>query len=118
VHTNITEDLEEIGGNISEAFYRVIQEALTNAYRHGGADYVDVSMGWERAAGLVLLRVSDNGSGTAKVTPGNGLTGMSERIARLGGSIAWRTLPGRGFDLGIQVPWRGSGDGKDPCPDR
>ena len=92
---------------ISETVYRLIQESLTNAYRHGRADYVDVAMSWETDDELVLLRVSDNGRGALSLSPGNGLTGMRERVAELGGSVVWQSSPGRGFDIGVDIPWAG-----------
>ena len=103
IHTVMCDDLEIVDQEISETVYRIIQESLTNAYRHGGADYVDVSMAWENHC--ILLRVSDNGKGNHAVAPGNGLRGMRERVAAFGGTVSWITMPERGFDLGVEIPW-------------
>ena len=99
--------LEHVPVSIGETVYRVIQEGLTNAYRHGEATIVDVSMTWKKERGLVLLRISDNGRGLDKLRPGNGLNGIRERVASVSGSLVIQTEPGRGFDLGIDVPWNG-----------
>jgi signal transduction histidine kinase len=104
VHCDIPEELEYVSEELSNTLYRVFQESLTNAYRHGHADYVDITMKLDEERGLVLVRVSDNGVGGDTPMPGNGLTGMRERIESIGGSLAWKTLPGRGFDVGIDVP--------------
>ncbi|NOJ45849.1 ATP-binding protein [Bradyrhizobium archetypum] len=72
--------------------YRIVQEALTNAFRH--ADATSVSVTVEQAAGTdgnrgsALVRVSDNGRGLAPDHKlGFGLIGMRERILALGGTL-------------------------------
>lgn len=105
VNAEFSDDLYGLDDGEGEALYRVIQEALTNSYRHGRATMVDVAAG--RKEGSVIARISDNGSGADAVVPGNGLTGMRERVAALGGEIAWQTLPMKGFDVGIVFPWKG-----------
>ena len=52
------------------------------------------------------LRVAaeDDGRGTRALQPGNGLTGMRERFADLGGTVEFTTSPGAGFSLSAQVP--------------
>jgi signal transduction histidine kinase len=75
---------------------------LTNAYRHGRASAVDIVVGI-RGRNL-YIRISDNGIGGSKLVPGNGLTGMKERVNHLGGSIVWQTMPHKGFDIGVRIP--------------
>ncbi len=111
VSTTFPESLETVDEGLSETVYRIIQEALTNAYRHGRADHVDVAMSWEQERERVLLRISDNGRGTAAVDPGNGLSGMRERVRALNGSLVWQSMPDRGFDLGIELGWKGVASG-------
>jgi len=108
VHTVMPESLEQVTAVISETVYRITQEALTNAYRHGVADYIDVSMAWESEARRILLRVSDNGRGAPTVKAGNGLRGIRERVSQLGGSVVWQSGEAKGFDLGVEIPWDGS----------
>jgi len=77
-----------------EALYRVCQEALTNARRHAGADLVRVALRFGDAA---TLEVADNGRGFAvEAATGNGLPGMRERLAALGGTVRIESAPGRG----------------------
>ncbi len=106
INTNIPSLLEEIDGFLGETIYRIIQEALTNAFRHGHADYVDVSMDWEGGR-RILLRISDNGIGADKPCPGNGLKGIRERVQIHQGAFVWQTAPGKGFDIGVEIPYRG-----------
>ena len=80
-------------GEVSDlTVYRIVQEALTNAFRH--ADATSVSVTVEQAAGMhgnrgcALVRVSDNGRGLAPDhKSGFGLIGMRERILALGGTL-------------------------------
>jgi signal transduction histidine kinase len=67
--------------------YRIIQEALTNAVKHAGADRVQISVG-ERD-GVLRARIEDDGRGfdLDAQTSGFGLTGMRERVALLGGRL-------------------------------
>jgi len=110
VSVRMPPDLEIVSEAVSETVYRIIQESLTNAYRHGRADHVDVAMTWKRDPGRILLRISDNGRGAGIVEPGNGLAGMRERVDSLDGSLIWQSALGRGFDIGIEIPWRGRFD--------
>jgi signal transduction histidine kinase len=105
------------GDRAGETIYRILQETLTNAYRHGQATYVFVGVRYRSELGKILVKVSDNGSGCADLAPGNGLAGLRERVAVMGGTVTWDTAPGRGFDIGIDIPWEGE-VGKDTGPDR
>ncbi len=90
--------------------YRVLQEALSNAYRHGGASEVDVVL--ERAgdegAPWVRLTVRDNGAGfdPSHLPPGRhfGLEGMEDRVAMIGGRFVLESVVGRGTVLSAEVP--------------
>lgn len=81
----------------AETLARVVQEALTNAVRHGRARRIDVRL-W-RDGDRVRLDVIDDGRGAAGVVEGNGLTGMRERLAVHGGEVRWDSAPGSGLRL-------------------
>jgi signal transduction histidine kinase len=84
-----------------EALYRVAQEALTNARRHADADLVRVALRFGAAA---TLEVADNGRGfTVHTASGNGLPGMRERLAALGGVVEIDSAPGRGTRVTASV---------------
>lgn len=69
------------------AVYRILQEALTNALRHGGAGGVDVSLAW--LADRVELRVRNAVTDADPAPPsgGHGLIGMRERAQLIGGRL-------------------------------
>jgi len=69
----------------AEAMLRVVQEGLTNAARHGPATTLRVRL--ERKADRLVLSVEDDGRFSGDIRPGNGLTGMRERLAELDGSL-------------------------------
>jgi signal transduction histidine kinase len=73
------------GVQVDDAVYRMIQECLTNALRHGNATEITVSF-WV-VENAVRLSVVDNGAGAKEIVPGIGLSGMTERVAHLGGTI-------------------------------
>ena len=66
--------------------YRVIQEALTNVFRHARATHVAISVA--PAAEATLVRICDNGEGlAADHRQGFGMIGMRERVLALGGTM-------------------------------
>lgn len=74
---------------IAETLLRTVQEALTNAARHGDAATVQVRL--LRGDDGLHLRIQDDARGHRAQAPlreGNGLSGMRERIAALGGRVA------------------------------
>ncbi|MDW8479233.1 MAG: sensor histidine kinase [Xanthomonadales bacterium] len=85
------------------ALLRCTQEAITNAIRHGGATRLRVALAREED-GSLRYRAEDDGRGAEAVRPGHGLTGMIERVRRLGGQLAIDTAPGRGFALSVSIP--------------
>ncbi len=85
-----------------EAVLRCVQEALTNAARHAQAKRVVIRA--RRENDRVLLTVADDGRGSAALTPGNGIAGMRERLAAIGGEVEFTTAPGRGFVVAASVP--------------
>ncbi len=87
---------------------RVIQEALTNARKHGDAHNVKVA--FEQKEGHVVISIHDDGSGfdPADLDPdtGNhfGLLFMRERMAQIGGTVAIKSRPGSGTTVELDVP--------------
>lgn len=83
---------DEVEEPAKAVIYRVVQEALSNAVRHGRPGRVEVSVRLGDA-GEAVVRVSDDGAGLADTglagdgEPGFGLAGMRERVAALGGSL-------------------------------
>lgn len=86
----------------AEALLRVVQEALTNAAQHGPAETLVVRL--ERLADRLVLTIEDDGRVNGPVHPGNGLTGMRERLAELDGSIALSNSDHGGLKLTATLP--------------
>ncbi|WP_375388823.1 sensor histidine kinase [uncultured Amnibacterium sp.] len=87
------------------AVYRVVQEALTNARRHAPGAAVVIELA--REPGVVVATVRDRSPGARVAAPveGNGITGMRERAAALGGSL--RLVPhDDGLEVELRVPSR------------
>ena len=96
--------------------YRVLQEALSNAYRHGGARRVGVHLRLAPASAVegvpmplrIELEVRDDGAG---FDPGGlpgpkhfGLEGMRDRVEILGGDFTLDSAPGHGTTIRVEVP--------------
>jgi signal transduction histidine kinase len=104
-------DGERLPATVETTLYRVLQEALTNVWKHSGAKNVSVIM--ERHPEQVQLIVEDDGSGfdendfSAETEPLRfGLLGMRERVALIGGSFGLESAPGRGTTIYVRVPIR------------
>lgn len=91
---------------VETAIYRITQEALTNARKHGAASRVSVDI-WEDDA-QVHLTVQDDGRGfdPDARTDGFGLTGIRERVELLNGVLEIASAPGRGTTLTVSAPSR------------
>lgn len=89
---------------IEIAIYRVVQEAITNAIRHGGARRIGVSL--RRSGGWVDASVRDDGSGfdPATMRPGFGLQGMRERAELGNGVLEIESEPGKGTEVRLRLP--------------
>ncbi|MFE4971805.1 sensor histidine kinase [Kitasatospora sp. NPDC056651] len=95
----------------SGALAWALREAVTNVVRHGeGATVCTVTADerWEaNGERYAVLEITDNGRGPGKSQPGNGLSGLEERLALVGGRL--ETGPGergKGFRLRASVPLR------------
>jgi signal transduction histidine kinase len=83
------------------AAYRIVQEALTNVTRHAQARHVEVRVACNHG---IDIEVTDDGRGGTPI-PGNGITGMRERVAALGGTIDAGPRKGtRGFTVRAHLP--------------
>ncbi len=107
IQLDLRGDFTDISGPAANTAYRVAQECLTNALRHGAAR--EISLRVERRAGeddALLIRVEDDGGGDAArvaQSAGFGLTGIRERVAAAGGSLS--ILPAnRGLSIAATIP--------------
>ena len=91
--------------------YRVIQEAITNALRHGDPDSISVDI--TQMDNKISVKIRDDGSGfdTKEVMESKrsrsrlGLIGMRERVRTISGDINIESTPGSGTTIEITVPY-------------
>jgi len=98
---NLTADQmpQPLSEEVSLCFYRVAQEALTNAVKHSRSSRVDVTV---VSSGQTLsMRIRDFGIGfdPAVEKEGLGLVTMQERLKMIGGVLRFHSIPGRGTEL-------------------
>ena len=99
-----------LDGRLPLAFFRVLQEGLTNASKHGHATQVRVEL--TQQDHLLSLRIADNGCGfdNTQEHPGHyGLLNMRERARQFGGRFEIESAPGQGCRLLFEIPLIASG---------
>lgn len=115
-----TEDLaERYGDSVDITVYRCVQEAVTNALRHGHARNIAITLTGNRRQGRLDLVIEDDGGGIAAGAPrGFGLIGMEERIGALSGQ--WRILPAQpnGTRVEVSIPAHPYEFGLSAAPER
>jgi two-component system sensor histidine kinase UhpB len=95
--------LPELGSDVELVVYRIAQEAITNALRHGGATAVDVRL--RPAPGGVELIVTDDGRGLPATLPDDtaGIGGMRERAALIGADLHIGCRDGGGTEVRLTL---------------
>jgi signal transduction histidine kinase len=93
-------------GEIEDAAYRLVQEALNNAAHHGQTERAKVEV--VESGEKLRLRVSDQGRGfdPGARTEGFGLIGMRERVTLAGGTLELESAPGAGTTIVAILPAR------------
>jgi two-component system sensor histidine kinase UhpB len=71
---------------LQETLYRIVQESLSNAVRHGAPRLIRIAIEWSMDGARV--QVINDGAPETSATPGYGLTGMAERVAASGGTLS------------------------------
>lgn len=92
----------KLSADEEDAVYRIVQESVTNAIRHGQASEVWVDI--TAAQRMLSIVVQDNGIGCKTPKPGFGLRHMEERLRLLGGTL--RTDGTNGFRIEANIPLR------------
>ena len=93
-------DLSELSLLQATTILRCVQESLTNSIRHGKASELRIEI--SRKASQLVTEITDNGT-AGEFQPGNGLTGIKERVAELNGSTEFNASP-RGFHTLLMIP--------------
>jgi signal transduction histidine kinase len=86
------------------ATYYLVAEALTNAAKHANASTVHVEVGIDEAAGVLCVRVRDDGRGGARASAGTGLIGLGDRVEALGGTLRVQSAVGAGTTVHAELP--------------
>ncbi|MGL5861295.1 MAG: sensor histidine kinase, partial [Phycicoccus sp.] len=102
VAIDLPEQLGDVPAEVQLAGYRIAQEAVTNVLRHASATRALVRV--SRESGALLLDVEDDGQMSGGFRAGNGLVGMRERAASLGGHLDVRASPGSGLRVHAWLP--------------
>ena len=103
--SRLQEEPARLPGDVETALFRIAQESLTNAIRHGRAGQMHLIL-WQRAAGVSLM-VADDGVGFTQgpaAARGVGLEGMRERAQLLGGTLRLRSRHGDGCVVRVHIP--------------
>lgn len=89
---------------VNTTLFRIVQESLTNIYKHAQATAVSVEL--QQHAGTIYLSIEDNGKGfhPDRNTTGFGLQGMRERSAALGGNFHLDSQPATGCRISVTFP--------------
>jgi signal transduction histidine kinase len=108
VDLTIGGDARPLADGVELSAFRIIQESLTNAVQHGGPG-VSAEVTVNYGDDSLDVRVDDDGRGAAAAPSnggGNGLVGMRERVAVLGGSLEAGAKPGGGYRVHASIPYQ------------
>ena len=98
----IAEGVQIADPAVAESLLRIVQECLTNAARHANADTLTVSLQKEDAG--MHLHIEDDGRLKGRVREGNGLSGIRERVAALGGDLRLGSSATGGLRVDVRLP--------------
>ncbi len=104
-----------LGTDVATHLYRIAQEGVSNARRHGKADHIIISLTVEH--GEIVFVVADNGSGISQADdPGDGvgLKIIHYRAEAIGGSLSINPRDNGGTVLRISIPQAANGFGAPP----
>jgi signal transduction histidine kinase len=102
IHLRTDQPLTVDDPDVAHVLLRSVQEIITNTVRHAGATRLDIAV--QRRADGLHLSACDDGVGAESLAPGNGLSGLHERVAGVGGQVVVQTAAGQGFRIDIQFP--------------
>ena len=106
VDLQLDSDLGRLPAEVEITMFRVVQECLTNVYRHSGSDFCSILV--QRDAQRLCMQIRDIGHGMrmradGEISTGVGLRGMQERLRRLGGTLQIQATE-NGTTVLIEVP--------------
>lgn len=106
--TTVTVDIQGsvpiLSGDEEETIYRIVQEGITNAVRHGNAQIIRIVLNFKRKK--LGIDIIDDGNGCMDITHGFGLKNIRERVEMLGGYVEFISNVGGGFAIKVHLPLR------------
>jgi len=102
---NIQGDELKLNADEEEIVYRIVQESITNAVRHGQAGKIQVKLCFE--SNSLKMEISDDGVGCQLIHEGFGLKHIQERVEMLAGKVEYNSGILHGFTIRVQIPMRG-----------
>lgn len=112
INTIISPDIQ-IDSPTAETIYRITQESLTNAYRHGRASCINVTLKKEPTGKQVRLQISDDGKGFPQdFEEGAGIAGMRERVKNLEGIMELSNETNGGVSVTVLLPFPEEAEGR------
>ncbi|WP_063628961.1 sensor histidine kinase [Amycolatopsis taiwanensis] len=97
IDADLPHAVDNVRTDLQQPFGYVLREAVTNVIRHSNAKQVKVRFG------RTWLEVEDDGRTASGSAPGNGLRGLRERLAGVGGTLVAEPRPGGGFLVRAEV---------------
>lgn len=110
IHFDCTEQLH-LNDEYSNALLRIIQESITNTLKHSDSSNMCIQLSLNMVSNEtaeISLYIADYGSQTIDISSlqySNGLRGMQERVAKLGGGIQFNSNTQKGFNISITLPY-------------
>lgn len=108
VELSVEGEARPLADGVELSAYRIVQESLTNAVQHGGPG-VSAEVAVSYGDNALDVMVIDDGRGAAAASSnggGNGLVGIRERVAVLGGSFEAGAKPGGGYRVHASIPYQ------------
>jgi len=104
VEIQIVGQVYKMGADEEETVYRIVQEGITNAVRHGAASEIIVTL--EFSKNNLQIKIEDDGIGAEKIQEGFGLRHIRERVEMLGGEVSFGGNGADGFTIFADLPIR------------
>jgi signal transduction histidine kinase len=100
---SIAENVEAIDEELKLGIYRIIEQGVINAIKHGPAKNVTITVG-ERVQGALYVEIKDDGPGSKAIGSGKGTVIIDSWVSKLGGRKEIESNPGKGFTLRVLIP--------------
>ena len=92
---NVQGDIHPLSTKQSQCIYRLSQEAITNAIKHGKATKINIILRYQK--NTLTFYILDNGKGCQHIKPSYGLKGIQNRVSELGGLVSFTSDGESGF---------------------